>query len=398
MTAKPVPFERAGMLAGVGYGRGLPVLSSWGLAVMDRMVDLVERTFRSSEVLATWQPWAPSMIRRGSTYRSEAQHTSGIETTFRFEWAGEEHILRPDAAVDGLRTACSLPSPQRPRAAFATYCAHRDLQGSCVPLNRDRAIWPVMQLNVVAPDAEQAAVEGALVAGLDGVFAALGLPTVVVDHGPWKDYARRRLDWVLAAPGAVPTVLAMAYESGDHFRALAGVPHDAVAWDVGLTGRPLRLLWDLAREAPRWVLPAAVAPVHAVVGASAAADELGGGPANSRTLVVPDDQHRWWADWYERGVPVLVGRSRHGRRCLVGAGSWEPSDEDVDALVSSISVDPQPVLDAPRDGGPGFEALCEVCAVERPLAAPLAPPRLEACANCGADGLWRLTASTEQLY
>lgn len=390
-------LQRAGITATTSFGRGLPVLLPWGLAIVDHLIDLVEASLRSAVTPGAWCSWEPNLVRDAAAYDEETGESTASDSTFAFAMDGRARVLRPDAAVDGLRRALAQPGAGR-RAGFAAYPAHRDLRGACIPLNRDRAIWPLMQLNVVSGASDAGRLRDDLLEGLDGVFAALGLPVVKVDHGVWKRYARRRIDWVLAAPGAVPTVLAMAYEVGDRFRDLAGVPQDHVAWDVGLTARPVRILWELQVSARRCILPFAIAPVHVVVGSSAVSHEaLASG--DLRIEVVDDAAEDWWKPWEARGVPVIVARAKSGRRCLIGGESWANSSEPLDALVAAASRPvPDPVLSGRTERGPGFDVLCRDHQAGRTMAAPVLPRVHGPCKVCGEPGHTCLSADSEQIY
>lgn len=393
-------LQQADCVSSIGYGRGFPVLLPWGQAIISRLVQLF-RDCLSSAALGEWQEWDPDLLIDEAQYDSEVGGVGGFENVFRLEVGGRRKVLRPDAAVDGLSRALAAGQRSGTGSAFCVYAAHRDLNGSCTPLWRDRAIWPVLQLDVVAPGGRAAAVSDALVAGIDRFFQALSLPVRVVDMGSWKDYARRRLDWVLSTGQSAPTVLAMAYTVGDHYRTVVGVPEDAEAFDVGLTAKPVATIMQLVGEYERLVLPRAIAPVE-VVAAVPSPDALPHLSPDARTTYVDSGEKNWPRRWERRGVPVLLQFDRNGAgRQRLGNRPWEPWDpaSPLGALVDTACGPGLPVShDRPAGDLARFEALCDSCALGHVMHSPVTPQVDEPCQRCGRDGVLRLTADVEQVY
>lgn len=394
-------LQQADCVSSIGYGRGFPVLLPWGQAIVRRLIQLF-RDCLAEAVLGEWNEWEPGLLVDEAQYDSEVGGTGGFENVFRFELDGRRWVLRPDAAVDGLRRALAGGRRSRIGSAFCAYPAHRDLRGSCTPLWRDRAIWPVLQLDIVAPPHRAGAVRDAVIVGIDRFFQALGLPTRTVDMGPWKDYARRRLDWVLATERSAPTVLAMAYVVGDHYRSIVGVPGDREAFDIGLTAKPVASIVQLVGDGDRLVLPRAIAPAEVIV-ASPGPDVLPPlDSADVRVAYVDSGTKNWRRSWEQRGVPVLLQFDRDGRaRQRLGSRAWEPWDpaSSLDDLVDAACG---PDLRASSSLSHGdvarFEALCESCARAHVLHAPVIPPIDEPCERCAGEGRVRLTANIQQIY
>jgi hypothetical protein len=393
-------LQQADCVSSIGYGRGFSVLLPWGQEIVGRQVQLF-RDCLANAVLGEWRDWEPELLIDEARYDSEVGGIGGFENVFRLELGGRRWVLRPDAAVDGLRQARDAGQGSQVGSAFCVYAAHRDLHGSCTPLWRDRAIWPVMQLDVVAPPGCAGAVNDAIVAGLDRFFRTLGLPTRTVDMGSWKDYARRRLDWVLATERSAPTVLAMAYTVGDHYRSIVGVPKDREAFDVGLTAKPVATIGQLVGDGDRLVLPRAIAPVEVIV-AGPDPDVLPQFRPDVRVAYVSSAAKNWPLRWEQRGVPVLLQFDRNGRaRQRLGNRSWEPWDpaSSLDALVDAACGPNLPVSSArPHGDAARFRTLCDSCASAHVLHAPVTPQTDEPCQRCGRDGILRLTADVQQIY
>lgn len=393
-------LQQADCVSSVGYGRGFSVLLPWGQAIVSRLIQLF-RDCLADAALGVWHDWEPELLVDEAQYDAEVRGVGGFGHVFRLELGGRRWVLRPDAAVDGLRRARGIGQSSRGGAAFCVYAAHRDLDGSCAPLWRDRAIWPVMQLDVVVPASCAQAANNALVAGLDRFFRMLSLPTRTVDMGLWKDYARRRLDWVLATKRAAPTVLAMAYTVGGHYRSIVGVPDDCEAFDVGITAKPLATIAQLVGDGERLVLPRAIAPVEVVIG-SPDPGVLPPFGADVRIVCVDSGEKNWSRRWEQRGVPVLLQFDRSSRaRQRLGNLAWEPWDpaSSLDALIDT-ACGPAPAV--PSAQAPGdvarFEALCDSCAAAFALHAPVTPRSDMPCQRCGGDGVLRLSADAEQIY
>lgn len=393
-------LQQADCVSSIGYGRGFSVLLPWGQDIVTRLIQLF-RDCLAGAVLGEWREWEPELLIDEARYDSEVGGFGGFESVFRLELGGHRWVLRPDAAVDGLRRARAAGQRSHAGSAFCVFAAHRDLHGSCTPLWRERAIWPVMQLDIVAPAGGAQAVNDGIITGLDRFFGTLGLPTRTVDMGSWKDYARRRLDWVLATRQSAPTVLAMAYTVGDHYRSIVGVPEDREAFDVGLTAKPLATIAQLVGDGDRLVLPRAVAPVEVIV-ASSDPDMLPPLDPAVRVAFADSRAKNWPRQWERRGVPVLLEFGRNGRvRQRLGNRAWEPWDpaSPLDALVDAACGPDLPVSSArPSGDAARFEALCDSCALARVLHAPVTPEIDEPCQRCGGDGLLRLTADVEQIY
>ncbi|GEM_PF-5365818 len=392
-------LEQADLVSPHGYGAGFPIMLPWGHQTVARLVGLF-RDCLTDIVLGEWHEWDPDLLIDEATYDAQVGGVGGFDNVFRLEYGGRRWVLRPDAAVDGLHRALAAAGHAHAGTAFCAYAAHRDLRGSCTPMWRDRAIWPVMQLDVVSPGDRAEAVGAAVRAGLDRFFRTLGLPTRCVDMGQWKGYARRRLDWVLATERAT-TVLAMAYMVGEHYRSVVGVPEDYEAFDVGLTAKPLATIVRLVADGDRLVLPRAIAPVEVV----AAGPDPEGLPLPTTLRVAHLDSRtrNWERRWARRGVPVLLRFDAAGRaEQLVGNRGWEPWDpaSSLDALVdeacrdSAASVAPtRPDADPAR-----FATLCAPCAAVHVLHAGVVPPVDAACERCGGEGRLRLTADVDQIY
>jgi len=392
-------LEQAGLVSSLGYGAGFPVLLPWGQQAVARLVQLFGDCLTDA-VLGEWCEWEPELLVDEATYDAQMGGAGDFDNVYRLEYRGRRWVLRPDAAVDGLCRAMAAAGPSGAGSAFCVYTAHRNLHGSCTPMWRDRAIWPVMQLDIVSPGDRADAVGDSVRAGLDRFFEALGLPILRVDMGSWKGYARRRLDWVLATERAAPTVLAMAYTVGDAFRAVVGVPEDYEAFDVGLTAKPLATLVRLVEDGDRFVLPPAIAPAHVVV-AGAGRDVL---PASTTLRVAHVDgrARNWRRLWAERGVPVLLDFDAGGRaEQLVGNRDWEPwnpassLDDLVDEACRSTPVGTPPWS---NEGPSRFAALCGTCAAVHVLHAAVVPPAGAPCEQCGREGSLRLVADVDQIY
>lgn len=393
-------LQQADFVSSVGYGRGFPVLLPWGQETVGRLIQLF-RDCLADAVLGEWHEWEPELLVDEARYDSEVGGTGGFENVFRLELGGRRMVLRPDAAVDGLRQAQVAGQRSQVGSAFCVYAAHRDLRGSCTPLWRDRAIWPVMQLDVVASADCSSVVSDAVVACLNRFFRTLGLPTRTVDMGWWKDYARGRLDWVLATERSAPTVLAMAYTVGDHYRSVVGIPEDREAFDVGLTAKPLATIVQLVGDGERLVLPRAIAPVEVVV-AGPDPDVLPRFSPDVRVAYVDSETKSWPRRWEQRGVPVLLQFDRTGRAWQRLGNrpreSWDRASS-LDALVDVACGPDLPVSSArPRGDEARFEALCDSCALGCVLHAPVTPQIDEPCQRCGGGGLLRLTADIGQIY
>jgi hypothetical protein len=393
-------LQQADCVSSIGYGRGFSVLLPWGQEIVDRLIQLFRDCF-GGIVLGEWREWQPELLVDEAQYDNEVGAVGGFGNVFRLELGGRRLVLRPDAAVDGLRQARAAGQGSRVGSAFCAYTAHRDLRGSCTPLWRDRAIWPVMQLDVVASDGASGVVHGAIVSGLNRYFTLLGLPTRTVDMGSWKEYARRRLDWVLATDRSAPTVLAMAYTVGDHYRSIVGISDDSEAFDVGLTAKPLATIVQLVNDGERLVLPRAIAPVEAVV-AGPDPDVLPQFSPEVRVAYVDSAAKNWPLQWERRGVPVLLQFDRAGwAQQRIGNRPWDSWDpaSSLDAQVDVACGPDLPIASArPRGDEARFEALCDSCALGYVLHAPVTPQRDEPCQRCGGDGRLRLMAGIEQIY
>lgn len=395
-------LTQADLVSPLGYGAGISVLRPWGHQTVARLVQLF-RNCLADVVLGQWHEWDPDLLVDEATYDAQVGGVGGFDNVFRLEHGGRRWVLRPDAAVDGLQRALTVSRRGPVGTAFCVYAAYRDLRGSCTPIWRDRAIWPVIQLDIVAPRNHAEAVEAAVSTGLDRFFRTLGLPTLRVDMGQWKGYARRRLDWVLATERAAPTVLAMAYTVGDHYRSMNEIPEDCEAFDVGLTAKPLATLVQLVADGDRLVLPRAIAPVEVV----AAGPEPSMLPvSNTLRLAHVDSRTRnWERRWAYRGVPVLLRYDTVGRaEQMVANRGWEPFDPEssVDSLVSeacrgaAAAVAPTRLVE--DDDPARFAALCDPCAATHVLHATVVPSVEARCERCGGWGRLRLNADVDQIY
>lgn len=393
-------LEQADLVASHGYGAGFPILLPWGCQTVVRLIALF-RECLTNAVLGEWYEWDPELLIDETTYDAQVCGVGGFDNVFRIEYGGRRWVLRPDAAVDGLQRALAAAGSVRAGTAFCAYAAHRDLRGSCAPMWRDKAIWPVLQLDVVSPGDRAEAAATALRVGLNRFFRTLGLPTRCVDMGPWKGYARQRLDWVLASERAGPTVLAMAYTVGEHYRSIIGVPDDYEAFDVGLTAKPLATIVGLVRDTDRLVLPRAIAPFE-VAAAGPDPDWLPFAPS-VRVAHVDSRIRNWERLWARRGVPVLLRFHAAGQaKQLLGNRGWEPWDpaRSLSALVDEACRDPIVSVAQTGEGtDPArFATLCEPCAAIHVLHAGVVPQVEGACERCGGEGRLRLTADVDQIY
>lgn len=385
----PRLLERAGILARAGFGKGLPAILPWGQAIIDRLVTVFAETCARPGV--AWR--VPSALVDAEAFDAEVESFGGYDDLSRVVVNGRRVVVRADACVDNLRWLLrrSTPLPE----VLGVYEGFRPVKGSTPPLFRDRRIWPFLQLSRLAPSSERRERLAEIAAGLRRFFALMALDVDIVEHGPWKQYSRNRIDAVLQLPGGAPTVVAIAFEVGDAYRQAAGVPADTDAYDIGLTEKVIAVAGMMHSSDRYFVLPTALAPVEAVVAVPDVAAWTGRRWGGRRVLVV-EARAGWESPWVRRGVPVLVQVTGDRVRARTG-GVWRALSDASDLERLLVDHDDMLRANAMRPDRPYVQMLCERCAARGAMVASVLPLEQGVC-GCGDIAVRRLYSETGAFY
>lgn len=306
--------------------KGFHLLRGWGIELLEQIVSLFSCTMRSADNTSLAQV---KLLIPAETYESEVREFGGFEGVYRVYSAGAPFVLRPDAALEGIR---ELVQRQRvepgPYERLTVFQGFRSIRGSTPTLFRDRFIFPFVQFNSLIDSRDCDRGIKTTIDKLLLFFNAICIPVRIVDFGPWKKYGRRLFAAVTHSSNGEPTILAMFFIVGDVYRKIANVPVDVEAFDIGITQKILATIL-LAHRTQGLRLPSSIAPVQLAVHESAAGllDSLPQA-AGFRIKVVGEPSQVSFKLWVQRrGVPLFITADGRNPRIFCGRLGWRDYDD-----------------------------------------------------------------------
>lgn len=308
-----------GFIASASYGKGFPLVRSWGLRVLGRLVDLFVEKVAQPEALDTTNP--PPLC-AAEAYESEVTDFGGFEDVYRLRLFDRNMVLRPDAAVFNIRHLMNCREAGGPTQTIAWFQGFRSVHGATPSFFRDRFINPFVQYNRLVPNDQANAASQDTTSRLVAFFDSLCIPVRIVDLGPWKRYARKLYIAVVHLPDGRPTVAAMFYVVGDNYRRQGNVPESITVFDIGITEKVFALVALRHADSIGIRLPSALAPVQVVMTEAAVAALESSFVQHCRIETVSMLDNRSICGWTRRGTPLLVDVGKRGLRVYSRSCGW----------------------------------------------------------------------------
>ncbi|MBD9653124.1 hypothetical protein IB267_32680 [Ensifer sp. ENS09] len=315
------------ILPGSSTGKGFHFIRGWGAALLDRLVTHFEAAV---SVNSNAKTRSRNVVISSELYDGEVAGFGGFDAVYRVELFGTQSVLRPDAALAGLKELVGRPENEDPRETIAVFQGFRSVKGGTPTLFRDRFIYPFVQYNRLVRASSVNKETQRAIDALVSFFDSLCIPVRVLDFGPWKNYAKRLLAVVSHSGTGAPTILAMFFVVGDVYREMAGIPASHEAFDIGITEKVLGFC-VLLHRANDLQLPSSISPAQVVVHGDASG--FGDLPYDNRIRIVftnlpQEEALKVWVG--RRGAPLFVTQGRRKRRVFSRSRQWEDFDESSD--------------------------------------------------------------------
>ena len=394
--------------------KGIPVWRGQGLVA----VDLLVRSFAS---LVARRRAAP-VVQHGflASAHQNRQVFGEYDNVYELEdVAGETGLqMRSDNIVPnlGLLTKESSAGP-----IIAVGAVVRDAPGKTPPLFRDKHIWPVVELNELAPAEEADATLDFYREVMSDLLRLLGIPSITVETPALAEYGKKTYLTVAALPNRRPTVLATLYQLADRLRLALHETRQII--DVGFTGKVFATAAIIHRDHRGLVLASAVAPVQlgVIVSGSRPSPETRGwltrlSAAGIRTEVKAvaeknfSGRARAERRWLRRGVPLILGLDRTPGRIVLCSRTplhrkdlrGLPGPAAVSALLAAHDARmyeaAKRVFDDTMSVNAHLKPLCENCVEGFPSFGVIVPKASVPCDVCGADGLQHFISEEGRFY
>ncbi|MCA1221458.1 hypothetical protein [Streptomyces sp. 8L] len=318
----------------------------------------------------------------------------------------------PDALFRSDQIVSSLARLDREQSAgplVAVGPVLRRFAGRTAPLFRDRMVWPVVELNQLAPDGTAEEVLDFYRVVIEELLLTIGIRSFTVCTGELADYGRLTYLVVTALPNRRPTVLATLYVLADGLREALGQEQDIV--DVGFTGKVLATTAMVHTDSRGLVLASTVAPVQLGVTVAPATDlddcrdwfqalEAAGIRYEVvRASASTSSRARAERSWHRRGVPLVVGLGRSPGSVVLCSRlpqtrvplSGRPAPDTVRAHLDShdqrLRDSSQRLLTDTTERNGHLRTLCGACAADPGSAVfgHVVPITAGRCDTCGAD-------------
>ncbi|QCL82905.1 hypothetical protein CFBP5877_27740 (plasmid) [Agrobacterium tumefaciens] len=308
------------ILPGSNNAKGFYFIRGWGSDLLDALVKHFEASISISPEVTSR---SPKLVVNSDLYDGEVAGFGGFDGVFRLNWFGSQCVLRPDAALGGLRELVGRLGDGNPRDTLAVFQGFRNVKGGTPTLFRDRFIYPFVQYNRLVKTSDVGTETEGAIGALVGFFDSLGIPVRVLDFGPWKNYAKRLFAIVSHSKTGSPTILSMFFIVGDIYRELAGIPDAYEAFDIGITEKVLGFC-VLLHRANGLQFPSSISPAQVVVQGDFG--DFGDLPRDKQLRIVFTDlpQEEAFRVWImRRGVPLLLTKGRRSTRIFSRSRRWE---------------------------------------------------------------------------
>ncbi|AGL19160.1 hypothetical protein [Actinoplanes sp. N902-109] len=403
-------LEAAGLLMGRPAIKGIPLWRGPGLAVVRLLVQRFAGIVR--------ERYAAPLVEHDflASQADNRQVFGDFGNVYEIvDLAGNADAqLRSDNIVSSVGL---LDRGAAPAALIAVGSILRHFPGRTAPLFRDRLIWPVVEVNQLAPAPDAPAVLDFYRGAVERFLAEIAIPAITLRTDALDAYGKRTYLTVAALPDGRPTVLATLYLLAEQLQQALGSERDVV--DVGFTGKVLATVAMVHTDNRGLMLPAALAPVQVGITVDAGTDLADHGRrlaalqragirfAVRRAASSSRSRSRAEKAWHRQGVPLVLGLDRTPgsvvlcarrplrRETLAAFPGPEQLRARLDEHDAALRAHAQRLLD--RVVAEQVRVLCTSCAGhdDLPVFGAIEPPVPGICDACGGKHAHAVFVSAE---
>ncbi|WP_237385401.1 hypothetical protein [Xenorhabdus sp. Sc-CR9] len=226
-------LEESEFLYKLGYGKGIPVYSSFGIHTIERFIETFKMLLLENNIYF-YENRVEKLIDKDYFHRVYLNINEYTDENILFN---NDYIMS-DALISNLRYLMS-ESAEEDKSVFSSSAIFRYKTSKLIPLYKDRYIYPVVQLDRKVKGKNVHAYIEQLKHLYLCFFREIGIDIFFLEAEEVPYYAKYELYFITGEGNGCFTKLGMVYVLSDEFKKNLGVSLDEELVDSGFSGRTL---------------------------------------------------------------------------------------------------------------------------------------------------------------